>query len=196
MIGTSGPGLDPAGSGTAGVERSAAAIAVGAAQRSPRATAARASLTGVPRIEVVTLIAAEPAVVFDLELDVEVHAASLQGSRVTAGTSTGRTVLGLGDDVTFSARHLGLWFTMTSRITSYRRPTWFVDEQVDGPFTAMRHEHLFVALGHRRTLMCDRMTVEVPGGAAGSLVTHVYLRRLLKQRGQAVKLLAEGSGTR
>ena len=35
-------------------------------------------------VEVVTLVDAEPAVVFDLELDVDVHAASVPGSDETA----------------------------------------------------------------------------------------------------------------
>jgi len=59
-------------------------------------------------IEVVTVVKAAPEVVFDLELDVDVHAASLAGSQETATTSTGRRRLGLGDEVTFHARHLGL----------------------------------------------------------------------------------------
>ncbi|MDT5041747.1 MAG: hypothetical protein QOE51_2732, partial [Actinoplanes sp.] len=51
-------------------------------------------------IEVVTVIGAAPDVVFDLELDVDVHAASLAPSRETATTSTGRRRVGLGDEVT------------------------------------------------------------------------------------------------
>jgi hypothetical protein len=47
-------------------------------------------------IEVVTEIRAEPVVVFDLELDVDAHAASLPDSHEKALTSTGRRTLGLG----------------------------------------------------------------------------------------------------
>jgi ligand-binding SRPBCC domain-containing protein len=150
----------------------------------------------VTRIEVVTFVEAEPDVVFDLELDVDVHAASLAGSSETASTSSGRRVLERGDDVTFSAHHLGLWWTMTSRITAHERPGFFVDEQVDGPFARMRHEHLFVRVGPGRTLMHDRMDVALACGAAGSVVARVilapYLRRLLRRRGRAVALLAAG----
>jgi hypothetical protein len=56
-------------------------------------------------IEVVTVIDAAPIRVFGLELDVDVHAGSLPGSRETATTSTGRRRLALGDEVTFRARH-------------------------------------------------------------------------------------------
>ena len=94
-------------------------------------------------IEIVSLIGAPPDLVFDLELDVDVHAASLSGSRETATTSTGLRRLGLGDEVTFRARHLGLRWRMTSRITVYERPYRFVDEQTRGLFSALRHEHHF-----------------------------------------------------
>lgn len=97
-------------------------------------------------IEIVSVIDAAPDVVFDLELDVDVHAASLRGSQETATTSTGRRLLTLGDEVTFRARHLGLRWCMTSRITVYERPHRFVDEQTRGPFSAFRHEHHFQGL--------------------------------------------------
>jgi len=80
-------------------------------------------------IEVVTDIDAAPAVVFDLELDVDVHTAFLHGSGERAGTSSGRRHLQLGDDVTFRARHFGLTWRMTSRMTAHQRPHRFVDEQ-------------------------------------------------------------------
>ena len=46
--------------------------------------------------------------VFDLELDVDVHAGSLPGSRETASTDSGRRLPELGDEVTFRACHVGL----------------------------------------------------------------------------------------
>ncbi|WP_433305743.1 SRPBCC family protein [Actinoplanes sp. CA-030573] len=152
-------------------------------------------------IEVVSLVDAEPSRVFDLELDVDVHAGSLAGSGETAATSTGRRQLALGDEVTFRARHLGVRWRMTSRITAYERPHRFVDEQVRGPFRAMRHEHWFEDLGDGRTRMTDRMTVHAPLGPLGALVTRVllapYLRRLLKRRAAhiatLVRISAEGS---
>jgi ligand-binding SRPBCC domain-containing protein len=151
---------------------------------------------GVPAlIEVVTDIDATRDVVFDLELDMDVHAASLAASGETATTSTGKRRVALGDEVTFRGRHFGLVWRMTSRITVYERPHRFVDEQVRGPFRALRHEHLFDDLGAGRTRMTDRMTVRAPLGPLGSVVTRVllapYLRRLLRRRASHVKRLAE-----
>jgi ligand-binding SRPBCC domain-containing protein len=150
-------------------------------------------------IDVTTVVAAPPPVVFDLELDVDVHAGSLAGTAERATTSTGRRVLGPGDEVTFRAVHFGLPWTMTSRVTAYDRPRRFVDEQVRGPFRALRHEHLFDDLGDGRTRMVDRMDVVAPAGPLGALLTRValgpYLRLLLRRRGRHIARLAGGPAT-
>lgn len=148
-------------------------------------------------VEVRTLIGASRATVFDLELDVDVHTASLAGSRESATTSRRDRRLRLGDEVTFRARHLGLRWTLTSRVTAYDAPVRFVDEQVRGPFRTMRHEHVFPEAADGRTEMVDRMVVTLPGGPAGALVIRVvaapYLRRLVRQRAAHVRALAEGA---
>lgn len=146
-------------------------------------------------IEVVSVINAAPSVVFDLTLDVDVHTASLPASRETATTSTGRRQLALGDEVTFHARHFGLPWRMTSRITAYERPYHFVDEQTRGPFRALRHEHHFQDLDGGRTQMTDRMTISAPLGPLGAVMTWAligpYLRRLLIQRAAHITYLAQ-----
>ncbi|PRY15815.1 SRPBCC family protein [Kineococcus rhizosphaerae] len=150
-------------------------------------------------IEVVTDVAADPGVVFDLELDVDMHTASLRGSGERATTGSGRRRLQLGDEVTFHARHLGLPWRMTSRVTAYDRPHRFVDEQTRGPFRSLHHEHLFAALPGG-TRMTDRMSVTAPAGPLGAVVAHLvlapYLRRLLRRRAAHVKQVAESAGGR
>ncbi|WP_459642370.1 SRPBCC family protein [Kineococcus sp. NUM-3379] len=146
-------------------------------------------------IEVLTDIDADPTVVFDLELDVDVHAASLAGSGESATTSSDRRRLRLGDEVTFSARHFGLPWRMTSRITTYDRPHRFVDEQTRGPFRSLHHEHVFEALTGGGTRMRDRMTITAPAGPLGAAVARLvlapYLRRLLRRRATHIKHTAE-----
>jgi ligand-binding SRPBCC domain-containing protein len=151
-------------------------------------------------IEVVSLINAAPTTVFDLELDVDVHAESLAESQETATTTAGRRQLALDDEVTFQGRHLGLRWRMTSRITAYDRPHHFVDEQTRGPFRTLRHEHYFSDLGDGRARMTDRMTIRAPLGPLGAVVTRIllapYLRRLLTQRALHIKRLAEADNHR
>jgi ligand-binding SRPBCC domain-containing protein len=150
-------------------------------------------------VEVTTVVRAPRELVFDVELDMDVHAASLSGSDERATTSTGRPGMGLGDEVTFVARHLGRRWRLTSRVTAYDRPHRFVDEQVAGPFHWLRHEHLFEPAGERATRMTDRMAFEAPLGPLGALVSRVvlgrYLTGLLRTRGQHVKRVAEAQST-
>lgn len=145
-------------------------------------------------VEVVTRIDAKPGRIFDIEIDTEAHAASLAGSREISTTSSGRAVLGLGDDVTFRAKHFGVWWTLNSCITEFDRPTRFVDEQVHGPFALLRHEHLFEAQADGSTVMTDRMSFRAPLGVLGRAVEPLlvgYMRRLLRQRANYVKAVAE-----
>ena len=147
-------------------------------------------------VEVVTLVRA-PERVFDLELDSDVHAASLATSGERATTSTGRAALGPGDEVTFTARHLGRTWRLTSRVTEFDRPRRFVDEQVRGPFRRMRHEHVFEQPNPESTRMTDRMSFEAPLGPLGAVVARwilaPYLRKLLVQRGEHIRQLAESA---
>ncbi|SEB57970.1 hypothetical protein SAMN04489806_1172 [Paramicrobacterium humi] len=87
------------------------------------------------------------------------------------------------ESVTWRARHFGIWFTMTSRITALERPIRFVDEQVKGPFTVFVHEHSFEQLpgGSRMT---DTITLGSPllGRLAERLILVPYLRRLVASR--------------
>ncbi len=103
------------------------------------------------------------------------------GERAVAGVTTG--AIGLGETVTWRARHFGIWFTMTSRISELDAPRRFVDEQVRGPFRLFRHEHLFAEVGGR-TRMTDTLTVGSPvlGRLVERLVLVPYLRRVITQR--------------
>jgi ligand-binding SRPBCC domain-containing protein len=92
-----------------------------------------------------TDIAAPADLVFDLSLSIDEHLGSMRGfgERALAGVTSGQ--IGAGQQVTWQARHFGIRWRMTSRITQFRRPALFVDEQVSGPFAAFRHEHRFHA---------------------------------------------------
>jgi ligand-binding SRPBCC domain-containing protein len=132
---------------------------------------------------VVTDAPVSPARLFDISLSIDAHVASMSrsGERAIAGVTTGR--IGLGQTVTWRARHFGIWFTMTSEITELDDPTRFVDRQVRGPFRSFVHEHLFepTVEGCRMT---DVITVGSPilGRLAERVVLVPYLRRLILAR--------------
>jgi len=120
---------------------------------------------------------------FDLSLDIDAHVASMARSRerAVAGVVSGR--IGLGETVTWRARHLGVWWTMTSQITTLDRPIRFVDQQVRGPFRSFIHEHRFERL-EAGSRMTDTVTLASPvfGSLAERLVLVPYLRRLIRNR--------------
>jgi len=124
---------------------------------------------------------------FDLARDIDVHTASQSdsGERATGGVTGG--LIGLGETVTWKARHFGLSLSLTSRVTEFDAPHRFVDEQTRGPFTSFRHEHLFEPTASG-SVMTDRVQFTAPFGVLGRLVEKLvlerYLRRLIEGRGR------------
>lgn len=141
----------------------------------------------MPRIVLTTHVLAAAQQCCELSLSVDAHTKSMKdsGERAVGGVTSG--VMGLGDTVTWRARHFGIPLTMTSRIVELDSPYRFVDEQVSGPFRRWWHEHRFeeVAEGTRMT---DVVEFEAPAGPIGRAVNRLvltkYMRRLLEQRNQ------------
>ena len=149
----------------------------------------------MPRIHLVTDIAADPQAVFDLAVDVDVHMASTAPSneRAVAGVTTGR--MALHDTVTWEARHFGIRWRVRSRITECDPPHRFVDDMESGPFARWHHVHLFQP-GDGGTVMVDDVDYAAPLGPLGRLVErvvlHRYMTRLLEARNAHIKHVAEG----
>ncbi len=148
--------------------------------------------------ELVTHINAPREWVFGNALDVDVHAGSMaaSGERAVGGVTTGR--LGPGDEVRWRARHFGIWWRMTSRITAYQPPEFFVDEQVAGPFAVWRHAHYFEPDGNGGTIMRDVVDFAAPYGLVGRLAEMLllgrYMPRLIAIRNQHLATLGEPRG--
>jgi len=146
---------------------------------------------------VVTDIAAPPARVFALSLDIGAHERSMAGTdeRAVAGTTSG--TIGLGETVTWRARHFGVVWRMTSRITALEAPSRFVDEQLRGPFARFRHEHRFEPSAGG-TRMVDDITFRAPLGPLGWVAERValarYLPRLIAARNASLRDELEGGG--
>lgn len=100
----------------------------------------------------------------------------------------------LGDTVAWKARHFGIPFRMTSRISEFERPTRFVDEQVSGPFAQWHHEHR-VEPAPDGTLMLDIVDYRSPLGPIGAAVDRIKLERymleLLRTRNDFLRQVAE-----
>lgn len=145
-------------------------------------------------IELVTRIAAPPERCFDLARSIELHMRSTAhtGERAIAGRTAG--LVELGDEITWHARHLGVWQSLTGRITAYDRPRYFQDTMLRGTFQSLRHDHFFEPEAGG-TLMRDVLELSAPLGPLGWLAERLfltaYMRRFLEARNRVIKEVAE-----
>jgi ligand-binding SRPBCC domain-containing protein len=151
----------------------------------------------MPRIELETPIDASLEVCFDLARDIDFHVQSAEGTdeRAVGGITTG--LIGLGEEVTWEARHLGVRQRLTSRITVFDRPFLFRDSQVRGPFARFDQDHLF-RRQESTTIMVDVFDYDSPFGLFGKAADALFLRRYMSQflrtRAMAIKAAAERGG--
>ena len=166
-------------------------------RRSPRARGAYNR--GMGRIRLVTHVRAPIARCFDLSRCVEAHVDSAAGTgeRAVAGVTSG--LLGLGDEVTWRARHLGVWQTLTSRITAFDPPRSFRDSMVRGAFARFDHDHGFEP-APGGCVMTDLFDYTAPFGLLGALVERAlldrYMERFLRERNESLRALAESEAWR
>jgi len=148
----------------------------------------------MPFIHLTTFIAAPAELVFDLSRSIDVHQHSMKrhGERAVGELRSG--LMKQGDVVTWQARHLLKLRTLKVKITAMESPRFFTDEMVAGDFTSLKHEHYFKPI-ENGTIMIDKFWYEVPYGRLGAFFNYLYLRRymqkLLQQRNEAIRQLAE-----
>ena len=148
----------------------------------------------MPVIQLATSIAAPIERVFDLARSIELHTASTSrtGERAVTGVTSG--LIGSGEEVTWRARHFGVWQSLTVRITAFEHPTHFADAMVRGVFRRMEHHHYFEP-SSSGTTMRDVFTYESPLGILGRIADFLFLERYLRafliERNRVIKATAE-----
>ncbi len=151
----------------------------------------------MPVITLQTFIHAPAERCFRLSLSVDLHLISTSetNERAIAGVTTG--VMKLNDTVTWRARHFGLEQDLTSKITAYSEPEYFVSEMVKGAFKKLHHQHIF-KMEKNGTMMTDIFEFEAPFGWAGKffseLILKPYMKGFLVKRNEVIKAMAEGDG--
>jgi ligand-binding SRPBCC domain-containing protein len=145
-------------------------------------------------IKLETLIHAPIEICFDVSRDIDVHIESTKHTRETAIAGKTSGLIGLGESVTWRAKHLGIWQTLSSKITAFSYPTYFVDEMTKGAFASIRHEHFFKAT-EKHTFVTDIFQFESPFGILGKIVNKLfltaYMHKLLVYRNEVIKKEAE-----
>jgi ligand-binding SRPBCC domain-containing protein len=148
----------------------------------------------MPIIELTTAIAAPIERVFDLARSIDLHrnSTSRTGERAVAGVTSG--LIGLGQEVTWRARHFGIWQSLTVRVTAFERPTHFADVMLRGAFRRMEHHHYFEP-SSSGTTMRDVFTYESPVGILGRIADFFFLERYMRlfliERNRVIKATAE-----
>lgn len=148
----------------------------------------------MPVIKIETYVKAPAFLVFDLARDIDLHKISTAhtNEEAIAGKTSG--LIGMGESVTWRAKHFGITQELTSEITAFEPPCYFTDEMVSGAFRSFRHEHIFQEKGNA-TLMVDVFDYKSPYGILGRLADVLflkgYMKRLLEKRNRIIKQYAE-----
>ncbi len=131
-------------------------------------------------IRVVTTIYAPRERVFDLARSIDAHMVSTGKTQERAVDGVVSGLIGLGETVTWEARHFGIRQRLKVRITEFDRPVMFADEMVFGAFKSMNHTHRFVEV-EGGTEMIDEFRYEAPLGILGRVAERVFLSRYMKR---------------
>ena len=148
----------------------------------------------MPVLHISTSMKAPVEVVFDLSRSIDLH--KISTSKTNEEAISGRTsgLIELGESVTWRAKHLGFTQVLTTKITAFDRPRYFVDEMVSGAFHSFKHEHIF-SEENGLTVMKDIFTYQSPYGILGRLADSLflknYMRKFLIERNIVIKNFAE-----
>lgn len=98
------------------------------------------------------------------------------------------------DTVTWKAKHILKTRILRVKITGMTKAEKFTDEQVEGDFKLMRHEHFFKSC-ENGTIMIDLFHFESPYGVIGRFFNVLfftrYMKKLLEHRNSLIKEIAE-----
>ena len=125
---------------------------------------------------------------FKLSLSVDLHVPPKRRERST------RTLLGLGDTITWASRHFGIRSRYTTLIDRCRPHMYFRDVMVKGVFRSFEHEHHFAAI-NEGTRMRDELRFSAPGPLAWAIepILRRHLIKLLKRRNSIIKQAAQSA---
>lgn len=152
------------------------------------------SSSTMPTIHLTTFIAAPPERVFDLSRNIDLHKQSMTRHKEQAVAGIRFGLIEKDETVTWKAKHLFRTRFLRSRVTEMIKPKLFIDEQAEGDFKMMKHEHHFKPC-ENGTIMIDLIQFEAPYGIAGKWFNTLYLtryiRKLMEQRNKTIKEFAE-----
>jgi ligand-binding SRPBCC domain-containing protein len=151
-------------------------------------------LASMPTIHLTTFIAAPADVVFDLSRNIDLHKESMSSFKEEAVAGTRFGLIEKDESVTWKAKHFFKTRLLRIKVTEMKKNEMFVDEQAEGDFKMMKHEHYFKPCDNG-TILIDLFHFESPYGFLGRWINSLYLvkymRKLLEQRNSTIKAFAE-----
>lgn len=148
----------------------------------------------MPIINLTTEIKAPIERCFDLSRSIDLHLLSTSKTEEKAIGGVTKGLIGLNEEVTWRAKHFGVYQNLTSKITAYQRPFYFESTMIKGAFKKIQHRHEFAQNGEF-TIMKDHFDFEAPMGIVGKIASRLvllnYMRRLLDERNKIIKEVAE-----
>lgn len=148
----------------------------------------------MPRIVLETEINAPIERCFDLSRSIDLHKISTEHTNEEAIDGVTSGLINLNESVTWRAKHFGIYQNLTTKITEFDSPRFFVDEMVKGAFKGFKHEHHFVQI-ENGTQMTDIFDYQSPFGIlvklADKVVLKKYMTKLLIKRNETIKEFAE-----
>ncbi len=150
----------------------------------------------MPVIELTTFINAPIERCFDLSWSVDIHQLSTVQTHEKAIAGVTMGLMKKGEQVTWRAKHFGIYQKLTTLILEMDAPFSFIDVQLKGAFKSLHHTHLYEQQGEQ-TIMKDIFVFEAPMGIAGKIVNRLiltnYMKRFLIERNLQIKLVAESN---
>jgi ligand-binding SRPBCC domain-containing protein len=148
----------------------------------------------MPRIHLTTFIEAPTDRVFDLCRNIDLHKQSMSKYKQEAVSGIRFGLIEKEETVTWKAKHLFKTRLLRSKITDMKKPHMFIDEQAEGDFKMMKHEHHFKPC-ENGTIMIDILQFETPYGSLGKLFNRIYftryMKRLIEHRNKVIREFAE-----
>ncbi len=150
----------------------------------------------MPVIHLTTFIEAPVERVFDLSRNIQLHKESMKHHQEEAVAGTRYGLIGQNESVTWKARHFFRTRILRVQISDMQKPFRYVNEQAQGAFKRMKHEHHFKPC-ENGTIKIDLFHFESPYGTVGKLFSSFYLRKYLRKvlqhRNHVIKEYAESN---
>lgn len=130
---------------------------------------------------------------------IDLHTETMSKHKETANAGVTTGLINMGETITWEAIHFGVKQKLTSQITMFDRPVHFRDSMVKGTFARFDHDHFF-SEANLGTIIKDVFDYDSPlgilGNIADALFLEKYIKKILEERNQLIKVIAEGENWR